>query len=73
MKYRILSKKNCIFCLRAKALLMAKNLDFDYEDHSEPEKLEAIKEQGFKTMPVIYFGDKLIGGYTDLEKYLEQA
>lgn len=34
---------------------------------------ERMMAKGFKTVPIIYNGDTLIGGYTDLEKYFNES
>ena len=71
MSYTIYGKPSCPYCERAKNLLHSIGLDYTYIDLSqELSKLEEFKQQGFRTVPIIYHGDTLVGGYTQLEEYL---
>lgn len=67
-KVVIYSKDYCPYCDRAKALLKSKGVQFDaieLQDHpGEFEKLKA--RTGMMTVPQIFIGDELIGGYTDM-------
>jgi glutaredoxin 3 len=67
-KVVVYSKDYCPYCDRAKALLKSKGVQFDaieLQDHpGEFEKLKA--RTGMMTVPQIFIGDELIGGYTDM-------
>lgn len=67
-KVLIYSKTYCPFCDRAKALFKAKNIT--YEEvmvDDKPELYAELKSKtGMMTVPQIFIGDQLIGGYTDL-------
>ena len=70
VKVTIYTMEFCPFCLRAKDLLKRRGVDFKevlvpMDDDSQWEELE--KRSGMKTMPQIFAGDRLIGGYVDLE------
>lgn len=59
----------CPFCERAKALLKQRGVDFEeirvaYEDDAMWDDLE--RRSGMKTMPQIFDGEKVIGGYNEL-------
>ena len=59
----------CPYCEAAKKLLKSKGWDFqevllEEDDDAGWKKLE--KQTGYKTMPQIFFGDKFIGGYSDM-------
>ena len=60
---------NCPYCVSAKQLLKSKNLSFE-EITIDPDDEQAwnamIARSRMKTVPQIYFGNDLIGGYTDL-------
>ncbi len=64
---------NCPYCNKAKNLLNVKNLSF-IETHVDTTDSEFISKltakSGFRTFPQIFLGDKVIGGFTDLEQYL---
>lgn len=61
--------QNCPYCKRAKALMDSRGVKYtetlvDEDDDAAWEALE--QRSGMKTMPQIFNGDQLIGGYTEL-------
>lgn len=71
--YVIIGQPNCVFCQKAKALLMEKYSDYHYFDlKTNPWLLELFKMSKLKTVPQIFSpeGD-LIGGYEELEVYVQ--
>jgi len=67
----IYSKSNCPFCDKAKYLLEQKGILFkEIRVDLDPEAKEFIIAEGHRTVPQIYFNDKLFveGGYTGLSK-----
>lgn len=62
------SKDSCSFCLRAKVLLEQQGVDFEYVDLTgDIEAQRSLAERtGRMTMPQIFVGDELIGGFEDL-------
>ena len=59
----------CPYCVRAKKLLTERGIAFkeilvEEDDDAQWEML--YQKSGMRTMPQIFFGDRLIGGYTDL-------
>ena len=75
MKAVVWSKYHCPFCDQAKALLTQKGIPFEEkkigDGYTREELLEAIPNA--RTVPQIFVDDKLIGGFTELKKYLEEA
>lgn len=70
----VYSKNNCPFCVQAKNLLKSKNIEFKEKKIDEDaEAKEFILEQGHRTVPQIYFNDKLFveGGFQGLSKLTE--
>ena len=60
----------CPYCEAAKRLLKQRNIAFEeirvpLDDDAQWERLEKLS--GMKTMPQIWAGDQLVGGYTDLK------
>jgi glutaredoxin 3 len=60
---------NCPYCTQAKALLKRRGVAF--EEHLVPLSDDAqwaslYKRSGMRTMPQIFNGDDLVGGYSDL-------
>jgi glutaredoxin len=65
------SKPQCPYCDRAADYLGRNNLSFTKIDVTEDEKaLAFIKEKGHKTVPQIYFDDRILveGGYDGLSR-----
>lgn len=64
----VYSKDYCPYCDRAKALLKRKGIPFKaIELENDPEGFEVLKAKtGWLTVPQIFIGDRMIGGYTDL-------
>lgn len=64
-----LYKKNpCPFCDRAINFLNGKGLQYEVIDLTNNlDELDRLKnETGWRTVPMIFIKDQLIGGYTDL-------
>jgi len=71
----IWSKYNCNFCDQAKALLKQRNITFEErkigDGYSKEELLEAVPTA--RTVPQIIINGNLIGGFTELKKYIEET
>jgi glutaredoxin 3 len=68
-KVKVYSMLNCPFCVKAKALLTQRGVQFEtimIDDWSDSEWEQFAKKSGMKTVPQIYVDEKLIGGYTQL-------
>lgn len=70
--YTIFTTETCPFCKVAKNLIVQQgqrmhevNLD------ALPAHKAVIKKAGFKSVPVIYLSDELIGGYENLREHFE--
>ncbi len=74
MKAVVWSKYHCPYCDQAKALLKQKGIIFEErkigDGFSKEDLLESVP--GARTVPQIFLDDKLIGGFTELKKYLEE-
>lgn len=72
---KMYTKIPCPYCVNAKRLLTEKNIDFEEIDlTSNPDELDRLRnETGWRTVPMIFIGDKLVGGYTDLRALDEQG
>lgn len=75
--FLMISKEKCPFCNKAKELLKSKNQQFDYLDvdtldEGRKSRISGIaKRLNHRTYPMIAHGNKFIGGYDDLQKYLK--
>jgi len=77
MNYIVYVRDNCPFCVKSEELLHAKNLNHKIVNFSEDQVdiLDEIKTAySWSTVPMIFRREKnnieFIGGYTDLEKLL---
>jgi glutaredoxin 3 len=73
MKAIVWSKYNCPYCDQAKALLSQKGIVFEEKKIGDGYTREALLEAvpNARTVPQIFLEDKLIGGFTELKKYLQ--
>lgn len=68
-KIEIYSGDYCPYCVRAKALLQQRKLEFtEYNVQLDPEKRAEMLERsnGGRTIPQIFINDKHVGGCDDL-------
>lgn len=69
--YKIYGRNGCSACDGAKALLKQRGLSFEYlsfgTDYSMADFLSLTNQ---KTFPLITFGDRVIGSFSDLVKDL---
>jgi glutaredoxin 3 len=72
MKAIVWSKLCCPYCDQAKALLTQKGIEFEEKKigmgYTKEQLLEAVPTA--RTVPQIFLGDQLIGGFTELKAYL---
>jgi glutaredoxin 3 len=73
MKAIVWSKYNCPYCDQAKALLKQRGIPFEEkkigDGYTKEELLEAIPTA--RTVPQIFLGEELVGGFQELKKRLE--
>ena len=68
-KVTVYTFETCPYCVRAKQLLEARGIQ--YEEHQispddDQKRQELYDRSGMRTVPQIFFEQRLIGGYTDL-------
>jgi glutaredoxin len=71
--WNILTKPNCPSCVKAKAKLAQRGESFSVVEHDTAEKISAFIAAGHRTFPRVFKDGKLIGGFEDLERFLEEA
>jgi glutaredoxin len=78
--YILFVKKKCCYCIKAEKLLQEKQLQYKKVLFEEDQKsvLNEIKDAlDYKTVPMIFKRlekeVKFIGGYSDLENYLDNG
>jgi glutaredoxin 3 len=59
----------CPYCNRAKSLLDSKGVPYkEINVDEKPDAREKISQStGMRTIPIIFIGDELVGGYTELK------
>lgn len=74
MKAIIWSKYQCPYCDQAKALLNQKGIVFEERKIGDGWTKEDLLEQvpTARTVPQIFIDEQLIGGFTELRKYLTE-
>lgn len=75
VKVVMYKKVPCPYCINAQRLLDEKGIKYDLVDLTDrPEELQALKEKtGWRTVPMIFVDDKLIGGYSDMKTLDEEG
>ena len=69
------SKYNCPFCDQAKKLLESKGIQFEErkigDGFTKEDLLESVPTA--RTVPQIFLGEELVGGFQELKKRLENV
>ena len=68
-KMKVYTMKNCPFCEAAKKLLAERAVPFEtilVDDNDDKAWEDLFQKSGMRTMPQIFFGEELIGGFTEL-------
>ncbi len=67
-RIEVYSKEWCPYCIRAKALLRSKNLEYlDHDVNSDAEREQEMRMRSQRhTVPQIFIDGKSVGGYADL-------
>lgn len=65
---RLYTKRNCPYCVRAKALLDRKGVAYQEIDAEGDEALRSwlVKATGQMTVPQVFVGDRSLGGFSDI-------
>jgi len=69
------SKDSCFYCHMAKILLDQNGIEYEerntsLDEWSRDDMLEAVPDA--KTFPQVFINNEYIGGFTELQKYLEE-
>ena len=75
MKAIVWSKYDCTFCDQAKELLKIKGFEIEErkigDGYTKEELLEEVPTA--RTLPQIFIERKLIGGFSELQRYFEET
>lgn len=70
MNVKIYTRDDCPYCVRAKDFFAKKSIQVqEVKVGRDIARDDYAALTGMKTVPAIYIGNKLIGGYTDLVEY----
>lgn len=77
LKFIVVSKMDCPYCIEAKALLLKYGQNFViYNTEENPTIRAFVRELGFTTVPQIWVNSGMrawhLGGYADLKEYLSE-
>jgi glutaredoxin 3 len=69
-KVTVYTTDPCSFCLRVKALLKSHDVEFDEINLAKNPagRVELARRTGMMSFPQVLVGDRLIGGYSDVQK-----
>lgn len=74
-RVRLYTTSYCPYCRAAKSLLMERGVEFE-EINLEGDPLmkkRVMEEMGWKTVPIILVGDRLIGGFRELSALVKEG
>ncbi|NMC55784.1 MAG: glutaredoxin [Eubacteriaceae bacterium] len=74
-KVTIYSADACPWCVRAKRLMDANDIKYDEIklEFDSKEFDELVERTKMQTVPQIFFGDELIGGFPELQAIVDQG
>jgi glutaredoxin 3 len=74
-KVQVYSKKNCAYCVRAKALLDRKGVAYEEIDAEGNDALRTwlAETSGQKTVPQIFVDGRPLGGFSDIDALDKQG
>ena len=69
MKVKVYTKRNCPYCVRAKALLARKGVRYEEIDVEGDDALRSwlVEATGQRTVPQVFVGDRSLGGFMDVD------
>jgi glutaredoxin 3 len=69
-KVTVYTTDPCSFCVRVKALLKSRDVEFDEINLSKDPagRVELARRTGMMSFPQVLVGERLIGGYSDVQK-----
>ncbi len=68
-KVTVYTTSYCPYCVRAKALLKRKGVDFEEiaVDGDDERRLWLVEQTGQRTVPQVFAGERSLGGFSDLD------
>jgi glutaredoxin 3 len=74
-KVQVYSKRQCPYCVRAKALLQKKGVAYEEIDveHDDAKRTWLVEASGQRTVPQIFVDGRPLGGYSELDALEKQG
>jgi glutaredoxin 3 len=69
-KVTVYTTDPCSFCLRVKALLKSRNVEFDEVNLAKDPtgRVELARRTGMMSFPQVLVGERVLGGYSDVQR-----
>jgi glutaredoxin 3 len=69
-KVTVYTTDPCSFCVRVKALLKSRDVEFDEVNLSKDPagRVELARRTGMMSFPQVLVGERVVGGYSDVQK-----
>ena len=69
-KVTVYTTDPCSFCVRVKALLKSRDVEFDEVNLSKDPagRVELARRTGMMSFPQVLVGERVIGGYSEVQK-----
>jgi glutaredoxin 3 len=69
-KVTVYTTDPCSFCVRVKALLKSRDVEFDEVNLSKDPagRVELAKRTGMMSFPQVLVGERVVGGYSEVQK-----
>ena len=66
---KVYTKRNCPYCVRAKALLDRKGVAYEEIDAEHDDALRAwlVETTGQRTVPQVFVGERSLGGFSEID------
>ena len=74
-KVTVYTTDPCSFCVRVKALLKSRDVEFDEVNLAKDPagRVALAKRTGMMSFPQVLVGDRLIGGYSEVQKAADEG
>jgi glutaredoxin len=72
MSYTVVTKPGCPHCDRAKNALKIRKLIYKEDVCDTQEKIDAFKAEGYRSFPMVFHGQSLIGTADQLDEHLKR-
>jgi glutaredoxin 3 len=74
-KVTVYTTDPCSFCLRVKALLKSRNVEFDEVNLAKDPtgRVELARRTGMMSFPQVLVGERVLGGYSDVQRAVDSG